>query len=201
MLRTYLATAPELYLPAVAALVAAAFWRSVWLAAIAVVVLATGAWLFRGAAPAASAPLAIIAPAEGRVVLLDCLRPLGYGRIVVRAEGALGGLTAPYGRVAPMDGVLTAIEGATVYQLDTDVGRWTLMFRAPGDGSRVVRVAPDGPIRRGETIAVVKWGGAGGAAETVIEYPLRNVKIMPSVALGATVRLGAPMAEIQAVWS
>jgi len=216
---TFLWAAPEIYAPALA-LFFIGLARSDLrvLAAIGAFVAAIGAWLFRAREPtpvrdpaAAPAEDAVVAPASGRVTHLDCTLPFGYGRIVVANRDPFRDASVV---VAPLDGTLTiaaapagAPDGAVHFVLDAAPGRIALTVapRAESQENRVgraiARAFPLNPhsghaVRRGEPIAVVKYGGT-----VTMEYPLSNVKIQKElgdvVVAGDTVALGS----VQAVWT
>ena len=215
---TFLWAAPEIYAPALA-LFFIGLARSDLrvLAAIGAFVAAIGAWLFREREPTPGrdhsppAEDAVVAPASGRVTHLDCTLPFGYGRIVVANRDPFRDASFV---VAPLDGTLTlaaapagAADGAVHFVLDAAPGRIALTV-APRAGSEenragraIARAFPLNPhsghaVRRGEPIAVVKYGGT-----VTMEYPLSNVKIQKE--LGAIVVAGdtAALGSIQAVWT
>ena len=215
---TFLWAAPEIYAPALALFfigLASSDLRV--LAVVGVFVAAIGAWLFRAREPAAApAEDAVVAPASGRVTHLDCTLPFGYGRIVVANRDPFRDASFV---VAPLDGTLTisaapdgAADGAVRFVLDAAPGRIALTV-APRAGSEenragraIARAFPlnahsGHAVRRGEPIAVVKYGGT-----VTMEYPLSNVKIQKE--LGAIVVAGDAAADsagalgsVQAVWT
>jgi hypothetical protein len=209
---TFLWAAPEIYAPALA-LFFIGLARSDLrvLAAIGAFVAAIGAWLFRAREHAAAAEDALVSPASGRVTHLDCTLPFGYGRIVVANRDPFRDASFV---VAPLDGTLTiaaapdgAADGAVRFVLDAAPGRIALTvapraeFQENRVGRAIVRAFPLNPhsghaVRRGEPIAVVKYGGT-----VTMEYPLSNVKIQKE--LGAIVVAGdtAALGSIQAVWT
>jgi|APGre2960657373_1045057.scaffolds.fasta_scaffold15681_2 hypothetical protein len=214
---TFLWSAPEIYAPALA-LFFIGLARSDLrvLAAVGAFVAAIGAWLFRAreSTPAAPAEDALVAPASGRVTHLDCTLPFGYGRVVVANRDPFRDASFV---VAPLDGTLTiaaapegAPDGAVRFVLDAAPGRIALTVapRAEYQENRVGRaIARAFPlnahsghaVRRGEPIAVVKYGGT-----VTMEYPLSNVKIQKE--LGDVVVAGdaadrAALGSIQAVWT
>jgi len=210
---TFLWAAPEIYAPALALFfigLASSDLRV--LAVVGVFVAAIGAWLFRAREPAAApAEDAVVAPASGRVTHLDCTLPFGYGRIVVANRDPFRDASFV---VAPLDGTLTisaapdgAADGAVRFVLDAAPGRIALTvapraeFQENCAGRAIVRAFPlnahsGHAVRRGEPIAVVKYGGT-----VTMEYPLSNVKIQKE--LGAIVVAGdtAALGSVQAVWT
>jgi len=214
---TFLWSAPEIYAPALA-LFFIGLARSDLrvLAAVGAFVATIGAWLFRAREPTPAPPAedALVAPASGRVTHLDCTLPFGYGRVVVANRDPFRDASFV---VAPLDGTLTIAaapdgapdDGAVRFVLDAAPGRIALTVapRAEYQQNRVGRaIARAFPlnahsghaVRRGEPIAVVKYGGT-----VTMEYPLSNVKIQKE--LGDVVVAGADSAgalgSIQVVWT
>jgi hypothetical protein len=210
---TFLWAAPEIYAPALA-LFFIGLARSDLrvLAVVGAFVAAIGAWLFRAREPAvAPAEDALVAPASGRVTHLDCTLPFGYGRVVVANRDPFRDASFI---VAPLDGTLTIAaapdgapdDGAVRFVLDAAPGRIALTvapraeFQENRIGRAIVRAFPLNPhsghaVRRGEAIAVVKYGGT-----VTMEYPLSNVKIQKE--LGDVVVAGeSALGSIQAVWT
>lgn len=121
----------------------------------------------------------LVSPAGGRVVALDCLRPLGIGRLVIES-----GWSDPVYRIAPADGRWDA------GKLKTDIGEIGLSF---GEAAVVVDAGHRSEVQRGDTLAAVKWGGL-----TTVEFPLQNVEILKD--FGYKVVIGEPLARHTSVW-
>lgn len=132
----------------------------------------------------------LVSPAGGRIVGLECLRPLGVGRLVIHS-----GWMDPVYRIAPARGDVTdeldVAPGMSRVALKTEIGELKLSF----EGYKVVKTdaAQRSAVLRGETVAAVKWEGL-----TTVEFPLQNMELLKEY--GQLVRIGEPIARHTAVW-